>query len=75
MKMFITLKSHAKVCVDLEALWGPSCYVMFLTPSQVEAWLDCLRNIIVFIKKQPRICSLDKLLALINVNRQGCQID
>jgi hypothetical protein len=59
----------------LEALWGPSCYVMFSTPLEVETWPDYPKNTIVFIKKQPKIYSLDKLLASTKVHRQGCQID
>jgi hypothetical protein len=46
----------------LKALWGPSYDVMFSTPSKVERWLDYPKNIIVFIKKKPRIYNLDKLL-------------
>jgi len=30
------LGSHASVCVDLKTLWGPNCYVMLLTPWEVE---------------------------------------
>ncbi len=61
--------------MDLKAMWGPSCYVMFSTPSEVETWFDYLKNTIVFIKKQRKICSLDKLLASTKVHCQGCQID
>jgi len=44
-------RSHAKVCVEMEALWGPSCFVMFLTTSEVETWFNYSKNTIMFIKK------------------------
>jgi hypothetical protein len=56
----------------LEALWGPSCYVMFSTPSKVETWFDYPKNTIVFIKKQLIIYSFDKLLASTKAHCQGC---
>ncbi len=60
--------------MDLEVLCGPSCYVMFSTPLEIETWLDYAKNTVVFIKK-PRICRLDKLLASIKAHCQGCHID
>jgi hypothetical protein len=56
------------VCVDLEALRGPSCYFMFSTSLEVKTWFDYSRNKIMFIKKQPRIYSLNKLLASIKAH-------
>jgi hypothetical protein len=44
-------RSHVSVCVDLEVLWGPSCCVMFSTPSKVETWFDYSRNTTVIFKK------------------------
>ncbi len=61
--------------MDLEALRGPNCYVMFSTASEVETWLDYPKNTIMFIKKQPIICSLDKLIASTKAHREGCEID
>ncbi len=61
--------------MDLEALWRPNCYVMFSTPLEVKRWFDYPKNTIMFIKKQPRICNLDKLLASRKAHCQGYQID
>jgi len=60
--------------MDLEALWGPSCYLMFLTPSEAKTWFNYPKNTIMFIKKQQKICSHDKLLASTKAHCQGCQL-
>jgi hypothetical protein len=69
------LKVMPKFVWILEALWGPSCYVMFSTFLEVKTWFNYLKNAILFIKKQPRIYNLDKLLASTKAHCQGCQID
>jgi hypothetical protein len=61
--------------VDFGSFVRAKCYVMFSTPLEVETSFDYPKNTIMFIKKQPIIYNLDKLLASKKAHRQGCQID